>query len=113
MEAAASGSRALVVGVTGIVGQTVATKLVGLGWETFGLSRSGGSPSPEITPVQADLSDPASLARALDGVRPELVAVTAWMRQETEAENIAVNGGSGAQPPGRARAGRRRSATWP
>ena len=94
MEAAASGSRALVVGVTGIVGQTVATKLVGLGWETFGLSRSGGSPSPEITPVQADLSDPASLARALDGVRPELVAVTAWTRQETEAENIAVNGGA-------------------
>ena len=41
----------------------------GLGWETFGLSRSGGSPSPEITPVQADLSDPASLA-ARPGRRP-------------------------------------------
>ena len=82
------------VGVTGIVGQTVASKLVGLGWETFGLSRSGGSPSPEVTPVKADLSDPEGLARALDGVRPEIVAVTAWTRQETEAENIAVNGGA-------------------
>ena len=44
--------------------------------------------------MRADLSDPSALAQALDGVAPELVAVTAWTRQDTEAENIAVNGGA-------------------
>jgi nucleoside-diphosphate-sugar epimerase len=38
------------------------------------------------------LADPAGLASALDGIAPELVAITAWTRQATEAENIAVNG---------------------
>ncbi|WP_232807147.1 SDR family oxidoreductase [Geodermatophilus chilensis] len=38
------------------------------------------------------MADPAGLASALDGIAPELVAITAWTRQATEAENIAVNG---------------------
>jgi nucleoside-diphosphate-sugar epimerase len=41
--------------------------------------------------VRADLSDPEGLTRALDGLAPSLVAITAWTRQPTEAENIAVN----------------------
>jgi nucleoside-diphosphate-sugar epimerase len=90
---AAAPGRALVVGSTGIVGQTVASKLVDLGWETFGLSRSGTS-STGMTAVPADLTDPTSLSTALEGVRPALVAFTAWTRRETEAENIAVNGGA-------------------
>ena len=86
--------RALVVGVTGIVGQAVARNLIADGWETFGLSRSGGRPVDGVTPVAADLSDPAALSAALDGVAPGLVAITAWTRKDTEAENIAVNGGA-------------------
>ena len=86
--------RALVVGVTGIVGQAVARTLITDGWETFGLSRSGGSAVDGVTPVRADLADPAGLAAALDGVGPEVVAITAWTRKDTEAENIAVNGGA-------------------
>lgn len=89
-----SRGRALVVGVTGIVGQAVARTLIADGWETFGLSRSGGRPVDGVTPVAADLSDPAGLSRALDGLAPGLVAVTAWTRKDTEAENIAVNGGA-------------------
>ncbi len=83
--------RALVVGATGIIGQALSTQLVDAGWETYGLSRSGGA-RPGVTPVAADLSDPQALAAALDGVEPHLVAITAWTRQDTEEENIAVNG---------------------
>ncbi|NEM91828.1 SDR family oxidoreductase [Galbitalea soli] len=85
--------RALVVGVTGIIGQTLSRQLVELGWEVYGLSRSGTN-APGVTSLRADLSDPASLRAALAGTRPELVAITAWTRMATEAENIAVNGGA-------------------
>jgi len=85
--------RALVVGSTGIVGQAVAGLLIEQGWTTFGLSRSGGGPKG-CAPVIADLSDPQALTAALGDVRPDLVAITAWTRCETEAENIAVNGGA-------------------
>ncbi|WP_182525775.1 SDR family oxidoreductase [Nocardioides dongkuii] len=85
--------RALVVGVTGIVGQAVARRLVEEGWETYGLSRSG-TPQPDVHTVRADLADPAGLATALADVAPQLVAFTAWTRMDTEAENIRVNGGA-------------------
>lgn len=85
--------RALVVGATGIVGQAVAGLLVEKGWTTFGLSRSGGGPKG-CAPVVADLSDPGGLTAALTDVRPDLVAITAWTRRDTEAENIEVNGGA-------------------
>jgi nucleoside-diphosphate-sugar epimerase len=86
--------RALVVGATGIVGQAVATALVADGWETFGLSRSGSVAIDGVTSLRADLGDPAALTAALDGIAPDFVAITAWTRQDTEAENIAVNGGA-------------------
>jgi nucleoside-diphosphate-sugar epimerase len=47
-----------------------------------------------VRPVRADLGDPAGLAEALADVAPAFVAITAWTRQETEAENIRVNGGA-------------------
>ncbi|QGG40614.1 SDR family oxidoreductase [Aeromicrobium yanjiei] len=83
--------RALVVGATGIIGQALSTQLVAQGWNTFGLSRSGRAQAG-ITSVAADLGDPEGLATALADVRPDLVAITAWTRQETEEQNIAVNG---------------------
>jgi nucleoside-diphosphate-sugar epimerase len=83
-----------VVGVTGIVGQAVARDLVAAGWDTYGLSRSGTRVVDGVTSLRADLSDPAALAAVLGGVAPELVAITAWTRMDTEAENIAVNGGA-------------------
>ena len=86
--------RALVVGVTGIVGQNLATNLADAGWEVYGLSRSGGTPDPRVRPVQADLADPEALAAALAGIAPALVGITAWTRMATEAENIRVNGGA-------------------
>jgi nucleoside-diphosphate-sugar epimerase len=81
-----------VVGATGIVGQNLGARLVAEGWEVHGLSRSGRAPGTGVRPLRADLSDPEGLTRALDGVAPHLVAITAWTRMPSEAENIAVNG---------------------
>ncbi|TQL55671.1 SDR family oxidoreductase [Subtercola boreus] len=86
-----TGRQALVVGATGIAGQSVARQLVDLGWSTYGLSRGGAELTPGVIPVAADLLDPASLAAAVAGLAPELVIITAWMKKDTEAENIEVN----------------------
>jgi nucleoside-diphosphate-sugar epimerase len=86
-----SDRRALVVGSTGIVGRSLAGMLARDGWTTFGLSRSGSVELPGVTRIQADLLDPAALTAALADVRPRFVAITAWMRRDTEAENIRVN----------------------
>ena len=88
---ASSGKRALVVGSTGIIGRSLASMLVREGWTTFGLSRSGSVELPGVTTLRADLLDPAALTAALADVRPSFAAITAWMRQDTEAENIRVN----------------------
>lgn len=82
--------RALVVGVTGIQGNALADKLVAEGWEVFGLARTPGD-RDGVTPVAADLLDPDDLGRALQGIDPSHVFVTAWLRMKTEAENIRVN----------------------
>ena len=83
--------RALVVGVTGIQGNAVAKRLVEDGWDVFGLARTPGE-QPDVTPVAADLLDPDTLPAALEGVAPTHVLLTTWLRKETEAENIRVNG---------------------
>ncbi len=83
--------RALVVGATGIAGQTVSRQLVEAGWEVHGLARRGHSMGDGVTPIQADLLDAEATATALAGLRPEIVIVTAWIRKDTEAENIEVN----------------------
>lgn len=87
------GRTALIAGVSGIVGNNLAQHLVSEGWEVAGLARRPPADLPGITPVAADLLDPASLASALTDLRPSHVFITTWLRQETEAENIRVNGG--------------------
>jgi nucleoside-diphosphate-sugar epimerase len=87
------GAHALVVGATGITGTALVEQLVAQGWRTSGISRR--RPAVEgVAHVEADLfsGDAAALAAALEGLRPTHVFVTAWARQDTEAENIRVNG---------------------
>ncbi|RYE94854.1 MAG: SDR family oxidoreductase [Myxococcales bacterium] len=83
--------KALVVGTSGIVGRATAERLVSEGWEVHGLARRP-SEQAGVTPVAADLRDPAGLAGALRGVQAEAVFLATWSRQSTEAENIRVNG---------------------
>lgn len=84
--------KSLIVGSTGISGQSVVRALLERGDEVIGLSR-GGDPNPRVQSIRADLRDAAAIADALHGIDPEVVVITAWMRQDTEAENIRVNGG--------------------
>ncbi|WP_022907425.1 SDR family oxidoreductase [Curtobacterium sp. B18] len=83
---------ALVVGASGITGSALVDHLLGLGWAVTALSRRP-LPRDGVRTVAADLRDPDSLRTALAGERPTHVFFTAWQRQETEAENIRVNGG--------------------
>ncbi len=86
------GERALIVGSTGIVGSAAARHLADQGYEVFGLARRP-RPEPGVTPVAADLQDSASLHAALSEVRPAIVVIATWLRQDSEAENIRVNAG--------------------
>ena len=87
-----SSRTALVDGSSGIIGQKIATRLASDGWTVHGLARRPDTIAG-IDPVAADLQDPASLDTALRDLRPTHVFITAWLRQNTEAENIRVNGG--------------------
>ncbi|MDM7989511.1 SDR family oxidoreductase [Arthrobacter sp. zg-Y877] len=85
---------ALVAGATGIAGAALVDLLEDQGWTVLALSRKPGAPDPArpaVVPVAGDLSSPETLAKALEGAKPTHVFFTSWSRQETEAQNIAVN----------------------
>ncbi|TFW12900.1 SDR family oxidoreductase [Brevundimonas intermedia] len=81
---------ALVVGSSGIAGGAVAAELVLQGWSVLGLARRPVAQAG-VTPIVADLHDPAATATALADARPDAVFFTIWARQATEAANIRVN----------------------
>ncbi|MGA1797855.1 SDR family oxidoreductase [Sphingomonas sp. 4RDLI-65] len=83
---------ALVVGTSGIVGSATAAALVKSGWTVHGLARRP-TEQDGVQPVAADLQDPASLEKALAGLKADAVFIATWSRQDSEAENIRVNGG--------------------
>jgi nucleoside-diphosphate-sugar epimerase len=88
---ASSPGRALVVGVTGIIGQTVAKQLLDQGWDVHGISRRHTSELKGVKQISVDLLDANAVKEKLAGVKPGVVVITAWIRKETEAENIEVN----------------------
>ena len=85
-------ARALVVGVTGISGGNVATRLLADDWEVFGLCRNPEDVDARIEALAADLEDAASVRSAIEGTKPTHVFYTTWSRQPTEAHNCDVNG---------------------
>ncbi len=82
---------ALIVGSTGVVGQNLARRLIARGWTVLGLSR-GAQVVDGVRGLRADVRDPAAVREALAGQRPTDVFLSAWIRHETEAENVRVNG---------------------
>lgn len=82
---------ALVAGASGIAGSATAALLATHGWTVHGLARRPVA-QDGVQPVVADLSDAADTAAALAGIDPQAVFVTTWARQDSEAENIRVNG---------------------
>ncbi|EXF43104.1 NAD-dependent epimerase/dehydratase [Pseudomonas sp. BAY1663] len=83
-------NQALVVGSSGIVGSALSRLLASEGWSVAGLARRPGADS-DVTPISADLLDPAALTSALSTVAPTHLFLTTWARQASEAENIRVN----------------------
>jgi len=83
---------ALVVGASGITGSNLAHELITQGWQTYGLARTPNQDIADLQPVAADLLNPESLRTALATIAPTHVFFTSWMRNDTEAENIRVNG---------------------
>ncbi|MDO7873655.1 SDR family oxidoreductase [Hymenobacter sp. ASUV-10] len=83
---------ALIVGASGIMGSNLARELLAQGWTTYGLARRPKSDIAGLHPVAADLLAPSSLTTALAEIAPTHVFLTSWLRHDTEAENIRVNG---------------------
>lgn len=84
---------ALVVGATGITGSAVTDELLAQGWTVLALSRRPLPARPGVSPVAADLISPESLREALADRSASHVLFTAWLKQDSEAENITVNAG--------------------
>jgi nucleoside-diphosphate-sugar epimerase len=83
---------ALVVGVTGIAGYNSSKALLDKGFRVVGLSRSAKYEVPGVEHVFGDVLDPASIEAAIADKGITDLVFTTWQRQDTEAENIAVNG---------------------
>ena len=84
---------ALVVGATGIAGRGVSQELLGAGARVYGLSRHREGTVQGVEHVAANLLDPTSVGKAVNGLKPSHVYLTVWSRQPTEEENIKVNAG--------------------
>jgi nucleoside-diphosphate-sugar epimerase len=82
---------ALVAGASGIAGSALVDLLTGQGWSVLALSRTAVPARPGVIPISADLQSIDSVRSALAGHAPTHVFFTAWLRQNTEAENISVN----------------------
>jgi nucleoside-diphosphate-sugar epimerase len=80
----------LIVGASGIVGSAAAARFVEEGWRVAGLARRPVAQTG-VTPVAADLQDPAAVAQALSGLAPSHLILATWQRRDTEAEMIRVN----------------------
>ena len=77
-EHATAAPRALITGVGGFTGRYMAARLAADGYRVWGTVRAGESVRDEdvpggIAPLAADLLDPASLAHAVETVRPDVV----------------------------------------
>jgi nucleoside-diphosphate-sugar epimerase len=84
--------RAVIAGVTGLIGSNLAAHLVSRGWEVHGIARKPQSVIPGVRPIAADLLEPEGLRSSLAGVDPTHAFLTTWVRRPTEEENCSANG---------------------
>src|SRR5215475_5827409 len=84
-------SSALVVGASGIVGNSLVRHLAQRGWQVHGLARRPPADIQGVQPITADLLNRGALRKAFEGLRLTHVFLATWLRQKTEAENILIN----------------------
>lgn len=85
-------NKALIVGVSGVIGNALSEHLLGQGWSVHGLSRGRTPVASGCVPLVADLTNPEQLREVLHGLDVDRVFFAAWSRQANEKENIRVNG---------------------
>lgn len=85
-------SRALIVGVSGVVGSALAEKLLAEGVEVYGLSRGNSPVLAGCIALTADLTSPNAVREVLKDITVDKVFFSVWARQENEQQNIIVNG---------------------
>lgn len=86
-------NRALIVGVTGIVGNNLARQLLADGgWEVHGISRKQPLGLTQVNHVAVDVLNAEATHTALAEIRPTHVFFCTWTRMSNEAENCRVNG---------------------
>lgn len=83
---------ALVVGVSGITGSNTARRLLAAGWDVLGISRRAPQGLDGVRHLSVDIMDAGAVARAVEGLGVTHLFFCTWSRQETEAENIEING---------------------
>ena len=83
---------ALVVGATGLSGRNTAEHLAASGWEVYGMSRRTGVDAEGVRSVAGDVLDPDSVRAAAEQVAATHLFYCTWQRQDTEDQNIEVNG---------------------
>jgi len=83
--------RALVVGVSGLIGGNLVDALLAeKDWTVYGVARRPGERAG-FTSIALDLRDAEATREALKNVAPTHVFLTTWLRMATEAENVRVN----------------------
>jgi nucleoside-diphosphate-sugar epimerase len=85
--------RALVVGITGISGNNLGEHLLARGWDVTGVSRRPPQGLQSARHLAVDVTDPEATPDALKDTHPTHLFYCTWSKQDTETENIAVNGG--------------------
>lgn len=83
---------ALIIGVSGVIGNALSEQLLAAGWAVHGLSRGNTAVPSGCVQITADLTQPDQVSAALEGLAVNNVFFTAWSRQANERENIRVNG---------------------
>jgi nucleoside-diphosphate-sugar epimerase len=84
---------ALILGVSGIVGRSLAERLLSSGgWEVVGVSRNQPAGLTGVRHLSVDLNDPAASKAVLLEARATHVFYATWSRQPNEPENCRVNG---------------------
>lgn len=89
-----SGNTALVVGISGIVGRTLADHLATLdNWTVLGVSRHAHDDFGATKRAAVDLMEAAATNAAIAGLgTPTHVFFATWARQPSEVQNCEVNG---------------------
>lgn len=76
--------KVLVTGATGLVGERLLPRLAAGGLDCHALVRRGGKIPPHVAVVEGDLFDPASLAKAVDGMAAIIHLAAVFRSQDAD-----------------------------